>query len=184
MNHYRDFSKVVVLAFLLLAVISSGCSESGDSAAQTVTAAFNNLTETAKAAPTSTNTPIPTQPPPPPVEVTQPPSPPQAPAETVVPPSSGPTLIALEDTNCRMGADPIYPITGAFIKNMESRIIGTNENQSWWLIDDPRGEGQSCWVWGQTTRVNGDASSVPYIPSPQLPADLPLPYVPPEEPPV
>jgi hypothetical protein len=75
-----------------------------------------------------------------------------------------------------MGADPIYPITGAFVKNMEVKIIGTNENGTWWLIEDPAKAGQNCWVWGQTTQANGDTSGVPFIPSPALPADIEIPY--------
>jgi hypothetical protein len=161
---------------LIISVISTACNLSSNSGAQTVTAAMNNLTETAKAAPTNTNTAVPALPDtpiPPPAQAT---APVEAPLATEPPAAQGPTLTALENTNCRMGADPIYPVTGAFIKNMEVKIIGTNENGSWWLIEDPAGAGQNCWVWGQTTQVNGDTSGVPFIPSPALPADIEVPY--------
>jgi uncharacterized protein YgiM (DUF1202 family) len=176
MRHHQYLPRVVVFAFLMFAVISSACNLSSNSGALTVTAAMNNLTETAKAVPTNTNTPVPAPPVipiAPPVQAT---APVEAPAATEAPVAQGPTLIALENTNCRMGADPIYPITGAFVKNMEVKIIGTNENGSWWLIEDPAKAGQNCWVWGQTTQVNGDTSGLPFIPSPALPADIEIPY--------
>ncbi|OGO30685.1 MAG: hypothetical protein A2Z16_15370 [Chloroflexi bacterium RBG_16_54_18] len=177
MYHQSKLPRVVIFAFLIFGLISSACnlsSGSGNDAGLTVTAAMNNLTETAKAAPT--NTVVPTQPEipvPPPAQAT---IPVEAPIATEAPAVQGPTLTALDNTNCRMGADPIYPVTGAFIKNMEVKIIGTNENGSWWLIEDPAKAGQNCWVWGQTTQVNGDTSGVPFIPSPALPADIQVPY--------
>ncbi len=179
MQQHRYLPRAVIFALIIFAVISSACNlsnNSDDSAALTVTAAMNNLTETANAAPTNTNTPVPTQPEipiPPPAQAT---APVEAPVATEAPSVQGPTLTALDNTNCRMGADPIYPVTGAFVKNMELKIIGTNENGSWWLIEDPAQAGQNCWVWGQTTQANGDTSGVPFIPSPALPADLQVPY--------
>lgn len=176
MQHRRYLPRVVFFALIIFAMISSACnlsSNSDNSAGLTVTAAMNNLTETAKAAPTNTAVPTQTEIPLPP---TQAPAPVEAPAATEAPLVQGPTLTALENTNCRMGADPIYPVTGAFVKNIEVKIIGTNENGSWWLIEDPAGAGQNCWVWGQTTQAKGDTSGLPFIPSPALPADLQLPY--------
>lgn len=179
-RHVFQFSVLgVLLAFFIIA--TPACNLSSNSAAQTVTAAMNQLTETAKAAPTGTNTPAPTAT----SEPTLPPPPPTQPAgeplDTVEPAASAPTVTALENTNCRMGADPIYPITGAIIKNMQADILGTNENKGWWLIADPAKAGQNCWVWGQTMQVTGDTSAVPYVPSPPLPDDLAYPYPIPEE---
>jgi uncharacterized protein YgiM (DUF1202 family) len=183
MHHDRNVMKVAFLGFLVLALVASACnmSSNSNSAALTVTAAMSNLTETAKAAPTNTSVPPPTQPPQPTIEVPQPVTSPAQPVATEPPVVEGPTAISLENTNCRMGADPGYEITGAFVKNAESRIIGKNENGSWWLIEDPSKEGQNCWVWGQTTQVRGDTSAVPYVPSPPLSDGMDLTYPEPDD---
>lgn len=175
----RFHSALGIFVCVIAVATASACNLTGNTADQTVTAAMNQLTETAKAAPTVTPAPsattAPTLPPPPPTQ------PAQTPLDTQEPAPSVPSVTALENTNCRMGADPVYPITGAFIKNAQSNIIGTNENKSWWLIEDPANAGQNCWVWGQTMQVNGDTSNVPYVPSPALPEDvIPYPYPLPE----
>lgn len=176
MFQHRKRTAAVIFTCILLGLVLSACRSSTGSAARTVTAAMNQLTETANAVPTSTNTPEPTPtliPSPPPALPTLPP---EAPAETSPPPASGPTLTASVDTNCRLGPDPIYPIMGAFIKDNQADILGTNESRTWWVIENPSKPGENCWVWSQTTRADGDTSTVPIVEPPPMPEEELIPY--------
>jgi hypothetical protein len=145
------------------------------SAAQTVTAEFSNLTETAKAAPSNTPSPSPTTPSLPPSEAvppssevisTEPPSPP----ETAIPVPTNPTIVASVDTNCRQGPAPEYPRTGFLLKGQQSNVVGRNDTNTWWYIEDPKKPGEYCWVWGQTTQVTGETASLQVITPPPPPA--------------
>jgi hypothetical protein len=105
--------------------------------------------------PLPTDTPIP--------EITQPIStpPPQ--------PTSALMLTADVETRCRQGPNPAFN-TISFIRiGQQAEVIGKNPENTWWLIHDPQGTFGNCWVWGETTRVLGDASIVPVIEPPPLP---------------
>jgi hypothetical protein len=168
--------RVLASLFVSLIMVSMACNLTssnqnaiGTSSAQTVTAEYIKQTETAKAAPTNTL-------PPPtvaPIEIAPTTAvlpPPVQPTTEIVPPAlTAPTAVGLDNVNCREGPDPIFPEIGALLKGEKSDIIGTNENKTWWLINDPRHQDQSCWVWSGVVQVSGDTSTVPYIPPPPTP---------------
>jgi len=122
---------------------------------------FVDLTQTALAQPTATDTPAP------PTETLAPPvtSTPPAP-----PTSSQPTISASVGTNCRQGPSTVYdPPVGMLIPGQESTVHGRNADSSWWYIANPGKQGQFCWVWNQTTTVKGDTTTLPVITPPPPP---------------
>ncbi len=168
-----------LLAFFILVILSvslacntplSGSNEEavGTSAAQTITAEYVKQTETAKAGPTSTATPIPTQAAVVPTN-TAPSTAAAPPTETQAPIPSAPTIIANEDTNCREGPAPEYPRVGALMKGQQSTVVGRHGQNIWWYIENPGKPGQYCWVWGETTSVTGSTANLPIITPPPPP---------------
>jgi hypothetical protein len=73
------------------------------------------------------------------------------------------------ETNCRTGPSPQYPSVSVLMVGQQSVVLGTNPEHTWWQIENPRKPGTKCWVWGSTTAVAGDVSSVPVVEPPPPP---------------
>ena len=87
------------------------------------------------------------------------------------PPSpSWPVIRAQVDTNCRMGPSTKYPRLGSLLVGQTSTVYGRDSSNEWWLIENPKKPGQYCWVWGETTTVEGAAYTVPVVTPPPLPS--------------
>jgi hypothetical protein len=84
-------------------------------------------------------------------------------------PTSALMLTADVETRCRQGPNPAFNTISFIRVGQQAEVIGKNPENTWWLIHDPQGTFGNCWVWGETTRVLGDASSVPVVQPPPLP---------------
>jgi hypothetical protein len=127
-------------------------------AAETFEAGF---TMTAAAQPTATLTPLP------PTE-----TPTLAPTSTpaVSATSAFPMISASVGTNCRLGPSTVYdPPVGILMPGQKSEVRGRNNSGTWWYIANPGKEGQFCWVWGDTTTVEGDVTNLPVFTPPPPP---------------
>ena len=106
------------------------------------------------------NPPIPspeqTEPPQPPPIQTEPPTIP-------APQPQEPTIGANIDTKCRQGPSPDYPEVGYLLVGQQSIVHGRNASTTWWLIENHQMPRSLCWVWGETTFVQGDISLIPII---------------------
>ena len=78
-------------------------------------------------------------------------------------------ISAKYDTNCREGPDTKYPIMGHFVRGQTSEVNGTNSLQTWWYIKNPDNPDDYCWVWGESTFVEGDTGDVSVVPPPPPP---------------
>jgi hypothetical protein len=112
------------------------------------------------AAPTATPTPLPTS--------TQPPAP--QPTATALPTatqtsSSRPVIVADANTNCRQGPGTNYLIDGYLLTGASSEVYGRTSNYGWWYIKNPTPKSEYCWVWGGSTEVDGEVSTVPVVAS-------------------
>ena len=152
---------VLGLVFLCLAIVFTVDfiqyrRQDADQAFQTSTALAQ--ASTAQAAPTNTLVPTVTQ-----TEVQF--------ATTETPPAQTGVLIisANVDTNCRLGPSRLYDIVGYLLADRQSNVKGRNDAQTWWYIENPGKSGAYCWVWGQTTNVQGDISLLPVINPPPPP---------------
>jgi len=83
-----------------------------------------------------------------------------------------PTISAIEDTNCRLGPGPLYSRVGYLLVSQTARVYGRDSNRTWWFIENLNRPGEFCWVWGQTTQVQGDTTSLPVITPPPPPPTL------------
>jgi len=138
------------------------------SQAQTLAAPMAQLPEQTE--PPSVQTePPPAQTEPPPVQTEAPP------VQTEPPPPLPPPLPKISanvETKCRTGPSPDYPVTSFILVGQQSVVLGANPEHTWWLIEDPKKPGAKCWVWGSTTRVEGDIAAAPVV-EPPPPANVP-----------
>lgn len=89
---------------------------------------------------------------------------------TFTPTLAIPVIKADVNTNCRRGPSKLYdPPVGVLLKDQESEVNGVNDASTWWYISDPQKAGNYCWVWADTTRVEGNVDSLPIITPPPLP---------------
>jgi len=86
-------------------------------------------------------------------------------------PTSGTLMISASvATNCRLGPSILYaPPVGVLAVGVQAEVHGRNDAGTWWYISNPSRPGQFCWVWGETTQVDGPSTSLPIITPPALP---------------
>jgi len=83
--------------------------------------------------------------------------------QAISPPSQsgGITLSVSLDTKCRMGPSKDYPQVSFLLPGQTANVIGRNENNTWYYIEDPKNPGGFCWLWGEYATVQGDMVSLP-----------------------
>lgn len=83
---------------------------------------------------------------------------------------SHPSISAIYDTNCRQGPDENFAVVGAIRVGDTSEVYGMLPYGAWWYIKNPgKDTPKYCWVWGETTKVEGSTDSVPEISAPPTP---------------
>ncbi|MCI0518909.1 MAG: hypothetical protein L0Z70_01465 [Chloroflexi bacterium] len=100
------------------------------------------------------------------------PTPTPAATETpsATPTSAAPLISASTATNCRPGPGKVYePIKGVLPVGIKVEVVGRNSNSTWWYIQNPGKAGDFCWVWGETTTVEGNAAALPVLTPPPPP---------------
>lgn len=81
-----------------------------------------------------------------------------------------PVISASVDTNCRTGPSKLYaPPVGVLLVGQTAKVFGRHAQGTWWYIENTGRAGSFCWVWAETTSVDGDASTLPVITPPPLP---------------
>ena len=80
-----------------------------------------------------------------------------------------PTITADVNTNCREGPSPDYKVVGYLVKGDISTVHGRDASKNWWYIENPDQPGKYCWVWVQTTVVQGNTSTLAVITPPPPP---------------
>jgi hypothetical protein len=198
MSQNRSYTPMLtVSALVLLALLAGACNLPGAAVEPTqpppqvfyTQAAQTLMVQLSQQAPQATTPPEETSPPP--AENTQPSAPTDTlpPAETPTPgptdtplttnTPSAPTIRADVDTNCRTGPSTLYaPPVGALNTNETSQVHGRNSANTWWYIENPDRPGNFCWVWGETTIVEGNTANLPVItppPPPVTPTNTPKP---------
>ena len=165
----------------VIVLILSGCNLPGAQAApptpdqaflntavaQTVEAV--NAAATAAAAAAVTATPAISDTPAPTATVTLTPEP----TLTPVPPTAtfppGPMISATIDTNCRFGPGPDYGVIGfLLVSDGQVPVKGRNSSNSWWVISNPKAPTTTCWVWGGSTALVGEANTLPVVSVPSI----------------
>jgi len=99
-----------------------------------------------------------------------PPTNPPPTAAVAAPAAAQPTISAEVNTNCRQGPSRAYRVDSYLLEGDTSTVYGRNSANTWWYIENPTKEGKYCWVWGETTTVQGDTSAIPVVEAPPEPS--------------
>lgn len=83
--------------------------------------------------------------------------------------SSSVLISADVNTNCRLGPSRAYRVDGYLLTNEESTVHGQDSGEDWWYIANPTKDEKYCWVWRETTDVQGSTENLPVIEPPPLP---------------
>jgi len=82
---------------------------------------------------------------------------------------SVPMISATKNTNCREGPGAQWAVTSALLVGDKVPVKGKSVSGTWWLIQDPKQASKTCWVWTDTTNVEGKTDSLPVIETPPTP---------------
>lgn len=177
MNEPRNRLIALLSLFSLLAILATACNlpwagtpvptaisedDIATAVAQTVQAQLT-LDAAAQVIPSFTNT---LSPPTQEASATQ--AVPETPAFTPTP--AVPILRAEANTNCRLGPSTLYnPPLSVLLKGEKAEVHGRNDAGTWWYIRDPQRADRFCWIWGETTQVEGNVGGLPVITPPPPP---------------
>lgn len=80
---------------------------------------------------------------------------------------SNPMLTAVNiNINCLYGPGDGYDMVGVLVKDLAVPIEASNNDQTWWEIQNPWSPGTSCWVSRAVTRTSGDTTQLPKVNAP------------------
>ncbi len=85
---------------------------------------------------------------------------------TITATPSTPTLVLIQNANCRIGPGQLYQVLTSVLEGDSLPILGRNEDGTWWLVQLPSGE--RCWISAVTGVTLGDIPSVPAVEAPLL----------------
>lgn len=95
------------------------------------------------------------------------PAPTSSPTPTYTSTPSVPTLVLIQNANCRRGPSQVYDVLTSLLAGQESPIVGKNENETWWLVQIPGGG--KCWISKVTGNAQGNTGIVPVVQAPPTP---------------
>lgn len=89
------------------------------------------------------------------------------PSPTVIPTPTVPQVTPISvNVNCRSGPDVAYSATSALLFGQTAKLVGRNDDSSWWYVADPTNAGQFCWVAASVVSTAGNLSGLPVIAPP------------------
>jgi|WetSurMetagenome_2_1015567.scaffolds.fasta_scaffold35902_3 hypothetical protein len=74
-----------------------------------------------------------------------------------------PLIHATVNTNCRLGPGSTYDVVAFLLVGDYVKVYGRNSNNTWWYIQNPDNLAKYCWVWTQSTVVEGNMSIIPVV---------------------
>lgn len=89
---------------------------------------------------------------------------PLAPTVTVSAPSL--SLTTLVPANTRYGPSTLYEVIEQYPAGQEAKIIGQNEDGTWWAVENEVGINGRSWIFGEIVSLNGNSLGVPILPDP------------------
>lgn len=87
-----------------------------------------------------------------------------------------PIIHSTMNTNCRSGPGIQYPVVGALMPDQKVEVHGIYQAGGYWYIQNPTDTSKYCWVWSDTTVVDGNTNYLPVIQPPATPIAV-MPHV-------
>jgi hypothetical protein len=115
-------------------------------------------------------------------EVANSPTPSISPSPTITPsPTPEKAMIYIsENTNCRTGPKDVYDLIHTFMAGDMADIIGKNQEETFWYIQDQEGGYLKCWLWGKFATPSGNTADLPVFtaaPTPTPVIDFTIKYM-------
>jgi hypothetical protein len=82
---------------------------------------------------------------------------------------SYPIIHSTVNTNCRSGPGIEYDVVGALMPDQKTEVHGLSRAGGYWYILNPNKTPKYCWIWMDTTVVEGNINYLPYIQIPPTP---------------
>jgi len=76
---------------------------------------------------------------------------------------------ATMNSNCRVYPSASGEYQSALLVGQKVELRGRLVDNTWWYVEDPEESAKSCWVWGGSTKVEGDPSLALVISVPKTP---------------
>ncbi len=86
-------------------------------------------------------------------------------------PTPEPAIANVEQNiNCRLGPKDVYDLVHIFSKGDVVNILGKNEAETFWFVEDQGSGSIKCWLWREYTNTEGATKDVPvFTPPPEPP---------------
>ena len=92
-------------------------------------------------------------------------------ATETVTPTPEPAIANVEQNiNCRLGPKDVYDLVHIFSKGDVVNILGKNEAETFWFVEDQGSGSIKCWLWREYTNTEGATKYVPVFTPPPEPA--------------
>jgi hypothetical protein len=85
-----------------------------------------------------------------------------------------------ENTNCRTGPQDVYDLLHTFMAGEIVDIIGKNQEETFWFVQDQEGGYLQCWLWGKFATPSGNTADLPVFtaaPTPTPVIDFTIKYM-------
>ena len=82
--------------------------------------------------------------------------------------------VVLENSNCRSGPGTEFGIRVVLRPGDEVRVVGVNQERTWWLVFPPNQAEEACWLWLFLLEVTGEMEQMQVALSPPTPTPVPL----------
>ena len=76
------------------------------------------------------------------------------------------------NTNCRFGPGDVYDLIHIFLTGDMVDLIGKNEDESFWYIQDKEGGTINCWLWSKYATPDGDTTDLKILTPPPTPTPI------------
>jgi hypothetical protein len=97
----------------------------------------------------------------------------QTPTITLTPTPEKAVAYVSENTNCREGPQDIYGLIHTFMAGDWVDLIGKNQEETHWYVQDQEGGFTECWMWIKYTTPEGNTANLPVF----TPRPTPTPIV-------
>ena len=113
-------------------------------------------------------------------EVTPTPSITPSPTITPTPTPDEAMVYISENTNCRTGPKDVYDLIHTYMAGEMTDIIGKNQEETFWYVQDQEGGFLKCWLWGKYATPSGNTADLPIFtaaPTPTPVIDFTIKYL-------
>jgi len=94
------------------------------------------------------------------------------PPSTLIPPTATPLSATLRITeelvNCRFGPGIVYELINELDEGQSARVVGRNNDSTWWYIRDPGNPNGFCWVSASAAKIKGATEKLPVTRAPYV----------------